>query len=58
MWTFARPVRVERRFARKSSTDFSMRDFNCAYTFFNAGLLAMVDAIGVPAFLKPIGSPL
>jgi hypothetical protein len=30
-----------------------MRDFNCAYTFFNAGLLAIVDAIGLPAFPKP-----
>jgi hypothetical protein len=27
-----------------------MRDFNCAWTLFNAGLLAIVDAIGLPAF--------
>jgi hypothetical protein len=35
-----------------------MRDFNCACTFFNAGLLAMKDAIGLPAFPKPVQSPL
>src|SRR5215467_9552332 len=44
MWTDARPVRVESRLPRKSSTAFSMRFFSWLYVSLNAGLFAITDA--------------
>jgi hypothetical protein len=35
-----------------------MRVFICACTLFNTGLPSIVDAIDLPAFLKPVQSPL
>src|ERR1700678_2522683 len=49
MWssicTFARPVRAESRYPRKSSTELSIFAFNCWCVPFNASIPAIADAI-------------